>query len=141
MKAKFIDTNIFMYAAGEKHEYKEPSLRVLAAIRDGKLTGAIDGEVIKEILYRYSYLGLPGVALELAWKTLDLPLDILNITKEDSKMSLYIYGKYRDQGVEPRDALHVAVMLNNEISEIISADTHFDVIGEVKRIDPKNLSV
>jgi predicted nucleic acid-binding protein len=37
----------------------------------------------------------------------------------------------------PRDWLHLAVMLNNGITEIINADKHFDGVEGVTRLDPK----
>ena len=39
--------------------------------------------------------------------------------------------------ITPRDWLHLAVMLNNGITEIISADSHFDDIEGVTRLDPR----
>jgi predicted nucleic acid-binding protein len=39
----------------------------------------------------------------------------------------------------PRDWLHLAVMLNNGITEIISVDRHFDDIEGITRIDPRKL--
>lgn len=138
-EARFIDTNVFMYAAGKKHEYKEPSLSALSKVRDGEIRGVIDAEVIQEILYRYHHLGLQDAALEVSWDVLDLPMDVLGVTRKDTESALYLYGKYRDQGIEPRDALHAAVMTNNGVREIISADEHFDVIAEVFRIDPKKM--
>jgi predicted nucleic acid-binding protein len=38
--------------------------------------------------------------------------------------------------VETRDAFHAATMINNGIREIISTDPHFDLLPEIKRIDP-----
>lgn len=139
-EARFIDTNVFMYAAGRKHEYKAPSLNVLVKVRDGEISGVIDTEVIQEILYRYHYLGLPDAALEVSWDALELPIDVIGVTKKDTESALYLYGKYRDQGIAPRDALHAAIMMNNGIREIISADVHFDVIAEVTRVDPKKMA-
>jgi len=39
-------------------------------------------------------------------------------------------------GITWRDAIHAATMINNGINEIISTDAHFDLIPEIKRIDP-----
>ena len=36
----------------------------------------------------------------------------------------------------PRDAVHAATMLTHEITTIITADTHFDQLTQVKRIAP-----
>ncbi len=38
--------------------------------------------------------------------------------------------------VTSRDAIHAA---NNGIKEIISADSHFDLILQIKRVDPEKI--
>jgi len=43
-------------------------------------------------------------------------------------------------GITSRDAIHAATMMNNGIKEIISTDPHFDLIHEIKRIDPLKLN-
>ena len=40
------------------------------------------------------------------------------------------------RGIPVRDLIHVAVMLNNGIRTIVSADKHFDLFPEIHRIDP-----
>ncbi len=39
----------------------------------------------------------------------------------------------------PRDAIHAAVVLNQGLEAIISADRAFDEIREIKRMDPLEL--
>ncbi|MBW2740444.1 MAG: type II toxin-antitoxin system VapC family toxin [Deltaproteobacteria bacterium] len=51
MNEYFIDTNIFMYAAGKPHEFKQPCVDILSRIQSGELKAAIDTEVFQEILY------------------------------------------------------------------------------------------
>jgi predicted nucleic acid-binding protein len=41
--------------------------------------------------------------------------------------------------VEPRDAIHAAVVLNHDLEAIISADRAFDQLSEIKRLDPLEL--
>lgn len=38
--------------------------------------------------------------------------------------------------LNPRDALHAAVALENKIKTIVSYDEGFDAITEIKRIEP-----
>lgn len=40
-----------------------------------------------------------------------------------------------------RDAIHTAVMISNNISTILSADSHFDCIDVIKRIDSLKFEV
>jgi predicted nucleic acid-binding protein len=39
--------------------------------------------------------------------------------------------------IKSRDAVHAATMLNNDVTHLISADTHFYAIEEIVRIDPR----
>jgi len=41
MNEYFIDTNIFMYAAGKPHEFKEPCVDILSRVQSGELKAAI----------------------------------------------------------------------------------------------------
>jgi predicted nucleic acid-binding protein len=42
----------------------------------------------------------------------------------------------RHAGLQARDSLHVAVMVNNGVRRILSADQHFDAVREIQRFDP-----
>ena len=139
MTEYFLDTNIFMYAAGKPYKYKEPCVAILSKIVSGEINTAIDTEVFQEIMYRYHHIGLADKGADLSWSIMDLDIDVLPITKKDIELSLYYYQKYQKDGIGPRDMIHVATMLNNDIEKIISVDKHFDLIKEVNRIDPLEL--
>ncbi len=136
MNDMFLDTNIFMYAAGKEHKYKEPCVNILAMIQTGRKSFVTDTEVIQEILYRYHHLGLNMMAHDLSWKVLELVPTIFSVSSDDIKLSLYYYNKYRKLRIPPRDCIHLAVMVDNGLETIVTADRHFDDIEEVERIDP-----
>ena len=56
---------------------------------------------------------------------------ILPIRKEDSDKAKELILQYN---LKPSDAFHVAIMLNNSISKIISEDKDFDRIKEIERL-------
>jgi len=129
----FVDSNVFMYAAGEEHNYKQPSVRVLAAIGAQTLREAISTEILQEILYRYSSIGLAGKGIELSRSMLAYPIQVLAVTVEDIRSAIDLLAQHRQ--LKPRDAVHIATMRNNGLSHIVSADRHFDGIAMIKRID------
>ena len=49
----FIDTSIFMYAAGKEHPHKEPSVNLLRLIAMGEIDAVINVEVLQEIFHRF----------------------------------------------------------------------------------------
>jgi len=100
MDEYFIDTNIFMYAAGKPREFKEPCVDILSRIQSGELNAAIDTEVFQEILYRYHHINLPDKGADLARNMTDLGLNVLPVTKKDVEISLYFYQQYMTFGSE-----------------------------------------
>jgi uncharacterized protein len=137
----FLDVNVPMYAAGRPHPYKDSCIRVMQAVADGQLTAAIDTEIVQEILYRYGALEQWEVATAMASDVLTLASVVYPITLEDIRLTVDLFAGYARKGVTARDLIHVAIMKNNGLSEIISVDDHFDLIEGIMRIDPLNYAL
>lgn len=137
----FLDTCIFIYAAGREHPFKEPCLRVLRAVARGKVRGAIDTEVIQEILYRHQRLGLLKEALRMARDALTIAHEVLSVEEGNGQRCIELFEKYASKGVKARDLVHVAVMMRAGIEEIVSVDKDFDEVEEVRRTDPHTFLV
>ncbi len=132
----FLDANVFMYAAGAPHPYKSPCVRILSDVEMGTLVAAINTEVLQELLYRYSHIQMAGKGVKLCRDILKYPLTVLPITEADIRLDVDLYDTYRVTGLGPRDSIHVAVMQNNNITRLFSADKDFDHLGFVNRLDP-----
>ncbi len=141
----FIDTNIVMYAVGGEHVYKSPCASIIIGIADGSFARNVgipvtDTEVFQEILYRYALIGRWESGILICKHFMNLGLKILSVeVNEVSKMITLAEG-YRDKGIPPRDLLHLAVMLDNSITNVVSVDSHFDLTSEVSRIKPEDIS-
>lgn len=135
----FLDVNVPMYAAGTSHPYKEACAWILTEIAEGRLSVAIDTEIIQEILYRYGALGEWKLAVAMATNVLDLVPTILPVTPDEIQIAVQLFDQYAPQGIKARDVIHVAVMQTNDLTRIISADKHFDKISDITRLDPQNL--
>ena len=89
--------------------------------------------VLDEVIYvsKKKY----GVRLEDTLDFLDnvvLPNSVvLPLTINEYRRAREVMLKY---SLNPSDALHVAVMLNNSIRRILSEDTDFDRVKEVERV-------
>ena len=130
----FIDTNIPMYAAGKNPSYCQPCQQSLAIIVEKHLSVMTDCEVHQEILHRYLSLGLPEKAKEMSEDFERIVPSILPITMHDVQKARQLLVAYSH--VRARDLLHVAVMLNNGLHQILSVDSHFATFHEIRRIDP-----
>jgi predicted nucleic acid-binding protein len=129
----FLDACIPIYAAGSEHHYKEPCRRILEAVAEREIEAVTDVEVVQEIAYRYHAIRRPeGVVL--AEEFLLLVPEVLPVTRSAIAYSLELLKAY--PSVRPRDAIHAAVMVQAGIEIIVTADGHFDIIEEVRRLDP-----
>ena len=136
----FLDVNIPMYAAGTEHELKAPCQWVMEEIVEGGLHAVVDVEIIQEILYRYGAIKRSDTGIRLARRLMAIAPTILPVTPNDAGRAIDLCELYGKAGVSARDCIHAAVMLNNGIEEVISTDDHFDVIEEVRRIDPREIA-
>ncbi len=132
----FLDTNIFMYAAGAPHPYKGPCVRILSDVESGALVAAINTEVFQEVLYRYSHIKLADKGVRLCREILNYSLTILPVTEADIRLAIDLFDSHREKGLGPRDAIHAATIQNNGISRLMSADADFEPLSFITRIDP-----
>ena len=75
-------------------------------------------------------------ALQLAREASQLVAETLPVTGDDVLSACTTLAKHAK--IEMRDAIHVAVMKAARIHKIISTDTDFDAIREIRRVDPKD---
>ncbi len=128
----FVDSNIPMYLIGAEHPNKHRAQRLVDGAnsrRDPMLTSA---EVFQEILHRYGAIDRldavqPAfdVLLTVVGEVFPVDLGAIQIAKR------IMMGRL---GLSARDALHVAVMEQAGISQIMSFDTGFDAYPGVERV-------
>lgn len=129
----FIDSNIPMYVAGRDHPLREPARRFLERVRAGELEGCTSTEVLQEILYRYAALRRLDLAREV-YELFALVCPVVYpITLADTDRAKQLVCA-AGGGVGVRDAIHAAVMLNNDVRDIATFDTEFDLIQQVHRL-------
>jgi len=134
----FIDANLIMYSIGSPHPLREPCQKVVEKIKSREILGVTNTEVLQEILCRYFSIERRTLG-EMAYQSMtELCTDIFPVRVVDTDKALEILK--RVNGITSRDAVHAATMIHNGIKEIISTDPHFDLIHEIKRIDPLKLN-
>ena len=134
----FIDANIIMYTVGKEHKYKGPCSLLVRRIAEKNIVVASDTEVLQEILYRYWLIRKFERARETYSDFKSLVSLMFPVTIDDVNLALELLESY--QNIQPRDAIHAAVMLNNGLTRIYSTDAHFDEIKGIERIDPIDFS-
>ena len=133
----FLDTNVFLYAAGQAHPRREACVKVLRRVAEGTLEATANSEVIQEILYVLVRRGRGETGVTLARHVAALFPDLLPVTGEDMRRACDLVERYSTLSV--RDAVHAATMLGNGLQQVISVDEDFDQIREIRRVAPENI--
>ena len=132
-----VDSNIFMYAGGAAHPYKDPSRALLVRIAKGEMEASIDAEVLQEILHRYRSID----RWEDGCKVYDLARSIVpNVLPVDDHVmdgTRALMAQYPN--LKARDALHAAVYRQIEAAAICSYDRDFDQIADLRRLEPTQI--
>ncbi len=128
----FVDSNIPMYLVGAPHPNKEPAEKVLRRLLNGERTLVTDAEVFQEILHRYTAIRRRD-AIEPAFRLLEEIIDTcLPITLDNVHRAKALLESH--PGLTARDAVHLAVMEEHEVSEILTFDAGFDTVPAVSRL-------
>lgn len=127
----FIDSNIPMYVAGRDHPNREPARRFLERVRTGDVEGCTSTEVLQEILYRYAALKRLDLAADVYDLFVQLCPVVFAVTLADTDRARAMLSRTGAIGV--RDAIHAAVMLNNEVTTIATFDAAFDRVSDISR--------
>jgi len=133
----FIDTSVIMYAAGAEHPDRAACRRVLERVADGSIDAVTSTEVVQEILHRFAR-GRRDVGQRMARSVLDLFDELIPINRQSIAGAVSLYADHPQ--LSARDALHVATCVDSAIDEIVSVDSGFDAVDQVRRIEPSEVA-
>lgn len=103
-------------------------------IASDEIYGAVNTEVLQELLYRYTALGKKEIGIKMVTNTLSIIHEVMPVEKEDIVLAAIFLDKHREINV--RDAIHAATAMHNDFRYILSVDKHFNKIKGLQRIDP-----
>lgn len=126
----FVDANIFIYSASASR-YRTPCLEILRAIASGSADGKTSPAVMEEVwfLELSAKLGDLSGLTRRSYRALS---PLLPVTDEIFRAALSL----RAPKLGANDRLHAATCLGNGISTIVSADSGFDGLSGLRRVDP-----
>ncbi len=136
--AIFLDSNVFLYAAGREHSLRDACRKVLDRVAEGDLVAVTSSEVLQEILHVLTRRGLRREAIELTRSVLDLVAEVLPVRRNEIALACGLMETYPTLGA--RDAIHAATLRGYGLTTIATADRHFDGIDGVLRLDPAALA-
>ncbi len=130
----YIDSNCFIYAAINKEKIGIKARTILENIKNGMYEKAYTSTLtIDEFLWRVKKevgkeLSIEGTAIFFALKNLEL-------VSIDSLLISNAIEIYKNNNLDPRDAIHLAALKSKNTKIMVSSDPDFDKIKEIKRID------
>ena len=121
-----------MYVAGADHPLRKPARRFLEGVGSGQVEACTSTEVLQEILYRYVGLRRFDLARLVYDLFVQLCPTVYPVTLADTDRAKDLATERDDISV--RDAIHAAVMMNNDVREIATFDRGFDRISGIERV-------
>lgn len=127
-----IDSNVPMYLVGAAHAHKVDALRLLEKLISERQRLVTDAEVLQEILHRYVAIDRRD-AIQPAFDAILRIVDqVLSVDEAAARRAKEIVlGNRR---FSARDALHIAVMEQHDIEQILSFDSGFDGFPGIARL-------
>ena len=127
-----VDSNIPMYLIGADHPHKVDARRLLERVISERCRLVTDAEVFQEILHRYKAINRLDAIQPAFDALLGIVDDVFAIDEQDVRAAKDILlGSRR---LSSRDALHLAVMRRQKVTEIMTFDKGFDGVPGVVRV-------
>jgi uncharacterized protein len=127
-----VDSNIPMYLVGSAHPHKADAQRLVETLISDRQRLVTDAEVLREILHRYVAIGRREAiqpAFDALLKVADQVFPVDQNTAERAKT--IVMGQ---AAISARDAIHLAVMEQHSIAQILSFDSGFDGFPGIRRL-------
>lgn len=132
---KLLDSNIPIYAQGKKHPLQSACVTILETAVRNPGVYVLDTEVLQEVAHVYNRRGERERAIKVIPEVMTYFRHVLPMTERDIALMCDLLR--RVSRLSPRDAIHAAVVINNDLDGIVSADTDFDAIPSFARFDPE----
>jgi predicted nucleic acid-binding protein len=121
-----------MYLVGAPHRHKADAQRLLEKLITDRQRLVTDAEVLQEILHRYVAIDRRD-AIQPAFDALLGVVDqVLAVDEAVVQRAKQIVLGYRE--LSARDAVHLSVMEQNGIEQILSFDSGFDAFPGITRL-------
>ncbi len=131
----YLDSNIFIYAFIDNTEQGDLARNFMEKLVGGEVKAYVSPLVLDEVVWVIHKLKGKELASRVGKTILSMPLIWLDVTYESAKHSLDFYG----MGLKPRDALHLGIMRDYDLTEILSEDGDFNGIKGIERRSLRNV--
>jgi predicted nucleic acid-binding protein len=127
-----VDSNIPMYLVGSPHPHKADAQRLLEKLIADRERLVTDAEVLQEILHRYVAIDRRDAIQPAFDALLGVVDEVLSVDRRTVERAKQIVLGYRQ--LSARDAVHLSVMEENAIHQILSFDSGLDAFPDITRL-------
>ena len=135
---RLLDTNVFIYAHGKAHPYREPCRILVANLAAGPLAYTIDTELLQEVMHVYDARGDRAFGLVLFDSVVEVFANPVPISGVEIRAARWLLGE--SASLSPRDAIHAAVVLTHGLEGIVTTDRAFREVRGLRVFDPLDLA-
>jgi uncharacterized protein len=129
----YIDTNVFVYAVGGESPFRDPCRRLLRAVANQRVNGETSAYAVQEVAHQRRRRGDEDAAR----RARDVAAMCAAVHATDHKVVLGALDLIENRpGLSVSDAIHAATALTHGIGHVVSADSDFDDIPGIERVDP-----
>lgn len=121
-----------MYLVGSPHPHKADAQRLLEKLITDRERLVTDAEVLQEILHRYVAIDRRDAIQPAFDALLGLVDEVLSVDRGAVERAKQIVLGYRQ--LSARDAVHLSVMEQNGIHQILSFDSGLDAFPGITRL-------
>jgi predicted nucleic acid-binding protein len=129
-----LDSNVVLYAIGGPHPYAEPCRRILALAGENRVRLEAPVDLIQEVMHhRARRLGDRAQATADARAAAEL-CQLHAVEPRDAREAANLFAD--STRLSARDAIFAAIAIRHGLPAIVSADSDFDELAGLQRIDP-----
>lgn len=135
MTSLYLDTNFFLYSANRSSPFYKDCVALIKYSSENKIRISTSCETIQEIIHLAKNTKVLDKGISTSKRAIKLTDELLPLTKEIINIYLDLAKKYKS--AESRDLIHLASCIENNIDTIISQDSDFKKLKEVKAMTPE----
>lgn len=128
-----LDTNILVYATGRDHPLREPCVRLVDSVTDGRVTATTTVQVIQEFMHVRGRAGRSQAA-ELAKEFAAMLTPLLTVGADDLRTGVRLFERH--PSLDAFDCVLAAAAIAHEAEALVSADGAFADIRGLHHVAP-----
>lgn len=134
-----LDTTVLVYAKSADHPLRDPCRDLISAIAEERIHATTTAEVIQEFVHVRARRRNRSDAAALGRDYAELLSPLLTITSDDLQRGLMLFERRPRLGAF--DAVLAAAAADADASVLVSADTAFAALPEIKHVIPDRTGV